>query len=117
MHVKFDASKHDENNANVYTNEDGVRKVKIVTKYCKMKFGEFLKYDKLGENNLTRGKDRVIYGHIDFDDNGQPRYVGRRNHPRVLQEPYSFPYYGANNDTQKFLIALPDADKTQLQRN
>ena len=79
------------------------------TKKCRMNFGTFLEYDASGENNKTRGKVREHSPNIQFDGNGQPRYFGRRNHPRVLQEPYSFPYYGANNYLQKFLVEVTNS--------
>ena len=78
--------------------------VKIVVRECRMRFGEALKYDHSGEKNLTRGIPPQSNPAIAFDKNGQPRFLARRNHPRILQQPYLFPWYGANNDTQIFLI-------------
>ena len=68
-----------------------------------MRFGRSLDFDKSGENNLTRGIAPQMYPSIEFDANGHPRYISRRNHPCVLQQPYSFPWYNANNDVQIFL--------------
>ena len=39
-----------------------------------------------------------------FDRNGSVHYITRRNHPRVLQQTYSFPWWNANNNTQILLI-------------
>ena len=37
------------------------------------------------------------------DINEQPRFHARRNHPRILQQPHSFLYYGGNNNTPRLL--------------
>ena len=87
----------------VYTNSDGNAMVVIEKEYCRMKFGDLLKYDKSGERNLTRGKPPQIRPSIDFDNNGSPKYVARRNHPRLVQQPYLCMFFGANNDTQILL--------------
>ena len=80
-----------------------------VAKYwheCRMGFGELLKFEKeSGENNTTRGKAPVRgAAQVEMDVNGQPKFVGKRNHPRVVQAPYGAPWFGANNDTQFMLI-------------
>ena len=102
--VDYNEDDHKELSDKVYKDESGKEKVSIELPYCRMHFGYFLKYDNSGENNITRGKERVVKPYVEFDDNGQPRYVGIRNHPRILQEPHSFHYYGANNDLQKLLV-------------
>ncbi len=83
---------------------DGTEKVRIKVHECRHRFGKALKFDSSGENNLTRGIPPQMHPCITFDKNGQPRYLARRNHPRILQQPYSFTWYGANNDTQQMLI-------------
>jgi hypothetical protein len=60
-------------------------------------YGEKLKYDSSVENNLTRGQVRRVKGNIVPDKKGQVCFVAVRNHPRTLQEPYGFPWFGANN--------------------
>eukprot|EP00984_Skeletonema_dohrnii_P031047 scaffold23084_cov153-Skeletonema_dohrnii-CCMP3373.AAC.2 len=65
---------------------------------CRMHFGSKLDYDNSGENNLTRGQERRTKVEVIADKNGMPKVHARRNHPRVLQEPYGFPFYNANND-------------------
>ena len=84
--------------------KNGKEMVKNLIRECRMRFGEELKYDPSGEKNITRGIPPQRNPAIAFDKNGQPRFLARRNHPRILQQPYSFPWYGANNDTQIFLI-------------
>ena len=87
-----------------YVNKDGEECVLVEVNECRMGFGTGLKFDKSGENNLTRGiaPERIL--RLNFDKNGSVRYVARRNHPRVLQQPYSFPWWNANNDTQLLLV-------------
>jgi hypothetical protein len=102
---KYDPSKH--TNFGEYlrrtTNEDWVA---VICYECRMGFGELLKYEtESGENNKTRGKPPVREGPtIELDKNGQPKFIARRNHPRVVQAPYGFTFYGANNDTQIILV-------------
>ena len=108
MSVEYNENNHKKEAKSIFTDKNGVVRVNVKCNHCRMKFGIFLRFDKSGENNITRGKERVVYPHIEFDDNGQQRFVGKQNHPRVLQEPYAFPYYGANNDIQKFLINVTD---------
>ena len=63
-----------------------------------------MKYEPSGENNLTKGIEPQNKLTLDFDRNGSVRYITRRNHPRVLQQPYSFPWWNANNNTQILLV-------------
>ena len=69
-----------------------------------MGFGRSLSFDSSGKNNLTRGIAPMDRCTNIFDKNQQPRFYATRNHPRVLQAPYSFSFYGANNDTQYLLV-------------
>ena len=69
-----------------------------------MGYGVALKYDPSGENNLTRGIVTQKNFSLNFDKNGSVRYVTRRNHPRVLQQQYSFPWWNANNNIQILLV-------------
>jgi hypothetical protein len=39
-----------------------------------------------------------------MDKNGQPRFVGKQNHPRVVTEPIRCLWYAGNSDTQFMLI-------------
>jgi hypothetical protein len=39
-----------------------------------------------------------------MDKNGQPRFVGKQNHPRVVTEPIGCLWYVDNSDTQFMLI-------------
>ena len=59
---------------------------------CQMGYGVSLKYDPSGENNLTRESVPQKNFSLNFDKNGAVRYVTRKNHPSVLQQPYSFPW-------------------------
>ena len=102
--VDYNKKDHKDKAHKVFQDNTGKPKIVIERPYCRMFFGYFLKYDNSGENNLTRGRERTIHAHVEFDENGQPQYYGIRNHPRILQEPHSFHYYGPNNDLQKFLI-------------
>ena len=103
--VDYNEEVHKDKASNVFQDRNGKPKIVIERFFCQQFFGYLLKYDNSGENNLTRGKERIIHAYVNFDENGQPRYYGIRNHPRILQEPHSFHYYGANNDLQKFLTA------------
>ena len=51
-----------------------------------------------------------MFSKIICDSNGQPRYHCRKNHPKILAEPYSFLYYGGNNDTQRLLCNMTEYD-------
>ena len=84
--------------------DDGSIYVIVKEKECCMNFGSALLYDHSGENNCTRGKPPVFECQLVFNDNQQPKIIFPRNHPRVLQEPYIFHLFGANNDTQPLLI-------------
>jgi hypothetical protein len=70
---------------------------------CRMHFGAKLKFDASGEGNLTGGKPRSVKPELVHDDNGLPKFTAVRNHPRILQEPYGFNWYNANNDFQFML--------------
>ena len=50
-------------------------------------------------------------GYVSFDKNQQQKYVGRRNHPRIVLGPYSALFFGANNDTQRILVNLKGEEK------
>jgi hypothetical protein len=39
-----------------------------------------------------------------MDKNGQPRFIGKRNHPCVVTEPIGCLWYAGNSDTQFMLI-------------
>ena len=84
--------------------QDGTAMVRVHQHTCRMGFGDKLTFDSSGENNLTRGIPPRQDSCIEFDKNGQPKFIARRNHPRVLQQPYSFPFFGANNDIQHLLV-------------
>ena len=102
---KYDEEKHRKiKKENQYTNKDGEKCVIVEINECRMGYGVARKYDPSGENNLTRGIEPQNKLSLDFDRNGSIRYVTRRNHPRVLQQPYSFPWWNANNDTQILLV-------------
>ena len=84
--------------------QNGTPMVRVHQHTCRMGYGNKLTFDSSGENNLTRGIPPRKEPCLNFDTNGQPKFIARRNHPRVLQEPYSFPFYGANNDIQHLLV-------------
>jgi hypothetical protein len=102
--VKYDPAIH--TSFDKHTIKVGDNKVDVVTHDCRMGFGELLKFETVsGENNRTRGKPPIRdHAKIEPDDNGQPRFIGRRNHPRVLQAPYGFEFFAANNDFQILII-------------
>ena len=102
--VKFDPKKHADMIGNVVRDKNENEYVYVDLMYCRMDFGEELKYDPSGGNDRTRGKPSLLRGEISFDKNGMPRYHAKRNHPRVLQQPYNFFWWGCNNDTQKLLV-------------
>ena len=88
--------------------------IREIVKECRMNFGKALLFDHCGENNLTRGICPLNTCEIKFDKNQQPKFFVPRNHPRILQEPYIFHLYGANNDTQ-YLLVNSDGDELLLQ--
>ena len=101
--VKYNQKKHKHlTEDDIYSvNGDKFARIKVID--CRMKFGKLRIFDKSGENNLTRGIAIRLCGAIICDINGLPRFHARRNHPRILQQPHSFLYYGGNNDTQRLL--------------
>ena len=105
VRVNYDPNKHDSDIFDVRVDDDGKEYVYEEVKDCRMHFGTELEFDPSGENDRTRGQPPLSEGKITFDKNGIPRYHGRRNHPRVLQEPYNFFWWGCNNDTQKILVS------------
>jgi hypothetical protein len=63
----------------------------------------------------TGGALPVRVPYIGFDRNGQPKYYGPRNHPRVVQEPVVTLHWGANSDMQRFLTnSKSSAELTRL---
>jgi hypothetical protein len=78
--------------------------IRIVTHECRMGFGYAIKHDYSGENNLTGGATFLSKPLIEFDRNQMPKFVPRRNHPRVINHPHLALYFGANNDLQPILI-------------
>ena len=101
--VKYNKNKHKDVKEDDIFSKDGDMFARIKVIECRMKFGKLRIFDKSGENNLTRGIAIRSYGSIICDINGQPRFHARRNHPRILQQPHTFLYYGGNNDTQRLL--------------
>ena len=78
-----------------------------------MRFGRALYFDNSGEKNIPRGIPPQQNLRIQFDKIGQQHFVCRRNHPCVIQEPYSFDWFGANNDIQPLLINTTGAETIQ----
>ena len=101
--VSFDPTRHNDDCEKIVCS-DGVVRVKEKVLKCRMGFGKALTYDPSGENNRTRGKEFQLQPSIEFDVNGFPKYIAARNHPRILQEPYVYNYYVANNDLQVLLL-------------
>ena len=101
--VPFDQDYHNSECEKIH-GSDGIIRVKETVSDCRMGFGKALAFDPSGENNRTRGKKFQLRPGIEFDGNGFPKYVAPRNHPRILQEPYAYNYYVANNDLQILLI-------------
>ena len=87
-----------------YVAPSGIHMINVIIRECRMGFGRALIFDSSGENNITRGIKPVCKCEIHFDKNQQPKFIATRNHPRVLQAPYVFHLYGANNDTQYLLV-------------
>jgi hypothetical protein len=101
--VPYDETRHNDNCEKIQC-ADGIVRVKESYLDCRMGFGKALTYDPSGENNRTRGKEFQLQPSIEFDVNGFPKYIAARNHPRILQEPYVYNYYVANNDLQVLLL-------------
>jgi hypothetical protein len=84
--------------------ENGNTIIKTECKECRMGFGHALKKDYSGENNLTGGAAFLAQPEIVFDRNQMPKFMSRRNHPRIISHPHAALYFGANNDIQPILI-------------
>ena len=78
--------------------------IKITEQECRMFNTNPIKYDPSGENNLTGSVPFCFEPELSFDKNSCPRFVARRNHPRILEQPHVAEYFGANNDIQHILI-------------
>jgi hypothetical protein len=102
----YDASKHSEEQLekDSFIDDKGNTMIRIVTHECRMGFGYALKHDYSGEKNLTGGATFLSKPLIEFDRNQMPKFVPRRNHPRVINHPHLALYFGANNDLQPILI-------------
>ena len=89
--LKFDPILHvDVSNDDKIIHSDGSVLVVVRKHECRMKFGTKLAFDPSGENNFTRGIKPFKLCQIIFDDNQQPKIHFPRNHPRIVQAPYSF---------------------------
>eukprot|EP00957_Ditylum_brightwellii_P202674 15331255-Ditylum_brightwellii.AAC.1 len=70
--VKFDPKKHADSIGNIVCDKNGNEYVYVDVTYCRMDFGEELKYDQSGGNDRTRGKPFLPLGKINFDNSGMP---------------------------------------------
>ena len=69
------------------------------TKYdCRFDFGRKQLFDHSGENNLTEGNPAVHSPTIYIGHRKQPKFISKRNHPHVLQQPVSVLDWGCNSD-------------------
>ena len=102
---KYDNDKDSERGeSEIRMSDKGQLFVDKTVKECRFKFGKMLDFDPSGEGNLTSGRCREDSPRVEPDANGMMRYIGRRNHPRTVQTPYSAHFFGANNDLQMPLI-------------
>jgi len=114
----YDPDKHkDIGRDKVFIGADSVEMVKIAVKRCRMHFGTPLSTDFSGGKNITGGIPFAAEGTIEFDKNQLPKYVGRRNHPRIINEPDLCLLFGANNDIQPLLINSSYNDMLELLDN
>ena len=88
---------------NILEKSDGEKMVKSMTEECRLGFGEVLEFDHSGERNITHGIKPSIRPYVQFNNNGMQKYMARRNHPRLIQQPYLSLFFGANNDTKLLL--------------
>ena len=72
-------------NANIVI-ENTKTYVKLKISHCRMNFDTLRIFDSSGENNLTRGIPIRFFSKITCDNNSQPRYLFRSNHPRIVAE-------------------------------
>eukprot|EP00957_Ditylum_brightwellii_P061218 4645279-Ditylum_brightwellii.AAC.1 len=99
--VKFDPKKLADIIGNIVRDKNENECVYVNVMYCRMDFGEELKYDPSGENDRTYGKPCLLHGDISFNKNGMPRYHAKRNHPRrVTERGQSYEEY-----IRKFIVA------------
>eukprot|EP00957_Ditylum_brightwellii_P211489 15366225-Ditylum_brightwellii.AAC.1 len=68
--VKFGPKKHADSIGNIVCDKNGNEYIHVDDAYCRMYFGEDLKYDPSGGNDRTCGKPFLPYGEISFDRNG-----------------------------------------------
>jgi hypothetical protein len=99
----YEPDKHgpQENNPNpnvqsLFVDSKGQEKVKLFVFLCRMGFGYQLTYPLCGDR--SGGQTGVQEARIDFNSNGQTKFVAERNHPRVVQEPVATLNFGANCD-------------------
>ena len=104
MKVLFDPEQHKDVIKTKFKGKDDKEYCIIQIKECRFGYGQWLAYDPSGEKTLTRGIEPRLQGYVSFDKNQQQKYVSRRNHPRIIQSPYSSLFFGANNDTQRILV-------------
>ena len=109
--VLFDPKQHKDVIDTKFKGIDGKDYCKVEVIECKFGFGQLLQYDPSGEKTLTRGMEPMKSGYVSFDKNQQQKYIGRRNHPRIVLGPYSALFFGANNDTQRILVNLKGEEK------
>lgn len=84
----YDENKHSEEQCkSSFKNDLGQEIVPVRILSCRMHFGIPLRQDYSGENNITGGIPFNNKGKIEFDRNQLPKYVARRNHPRIINEP------------------------------
>ena len=113
--VPYDRAKHGplENNDRIVSIKNTLPDGRQIAQYkvfeCRMGFGYQLRVSVGGHR--TGGKPAVGAAYIEFDPNGQPKYYGARNHPRVVQEPVTTIHWGANCDLQRFMTNRKSYDK------
>ena len=53
---------------------------------------------EVGGVDMNKGKQPVVKPVVEIYKHGQPLYIGHRNDPWVLQQPYTFRWWVYNND-------------------
>ena len=80
---------------------------------CRIKYCVALDFDYCGKYFRTRDIPSTYFTSIEFDKNCSPYFIAIINSPRVLSQPYDFPWYGANNYTEQLLINATLTKKIQ----
>jgi len=67
------------------------------------------------QRDRTVGTDPTTLPSAEPDANGMPRFVGHRNHPRIVQGPILALHWGANSDIQNVFISAKNHEAHNIE--